>query len=101
MTVQVEQWWNSSDVSASLWEENVWDVQRVGGGGGKWPKNWGERETATLELERILGRRYLTQVTVKKSDVAVMTRQFLSVGSGHFFRIVVRTDTTITQCCTV
>jgi hypothetical protein len=26
MTVQVEQWWNSSDVVASLREENVWDV---------------------------------------------------------------------------
>ena len=24
MTVQVEQWWNSSDVAASLREENVW-----------------------------------------------------------------------------
>ncbi len=24
MTVQVEQWWNSSDVVASLREENVW-----------------------------------------------------------------------------
>ena len=26
MTVQVEQWWNSSDVAASLREENVWDA---------------------------------------------------------------------------
>ena len=25
MTVQVEQWWNSSDVATSLREENVWD----------------------------------------------------------------------------
>ena len=24
MTVQVEQWWNSSDVAASLREENTW-----------------------------------------------------------------------------
>ena len=26
MTVQVEQWWNSSDVAVSLREENVWDT---------------------------------------------------------------------------
>jgi hypothetical protein len=26
MTVQVEQWWNSSDVGASLREENAWVV---------------------------------------------------------------------------
>ena len=26
MTVQVEQWWNSSDVAASLREENAWDA---------------------------------------------------------------------------
>jgi hypothetical protein len=26
MTVQVEQWWNSSDVAASLREENEWDA---------------------------------------------------------------------------
>jgi hypothetical protein len=26
MTVQTEQWWNSSDVSASLREENAWDA---------------------------------------------------------------------------
>ena len=26
MTVQVEQWWNSSDVTASLREENTWDT---------------------------------------------------------------------------
>jgi hypothetical protein len=26
MTAQVEQWWNSSDVVVSLWEENVWGV---------------------------------------------------------------------------
>jgi hypothetical protein len=34
----------------------------VGGAGKKCPKNWGERESATLELESILGRSYLTQV---------------------------------------
>jgi hypothetical protein len=28
----------------------------VGGGGRKWPKNWREREVATAELDRILGR---------------------------------------------
>ena len=47
-----------------LLKSNGW-----GGSGKKWPKNWGERETATLELERILGRSYLTQVVAKKSDV--------------------------------
>ncbi len=26
MTVQVEQWWNSSDVVVSLRQENVWDA---------------------------------------------------------------------------
>ncbi len=26
MTVQVEEWWNSSDVAASLREENAWGV---------------------------------------------------------------------------
>ncbi len=26
MTVQVEQWWNSSDVAVSLREENTWDA---------------------------------------------------------------------------
>ena len=26
VTVQVEQWWNSSDVPTSLGEENVWDT---------------------------------------------------------------------------
>ena len=40
-----------------------------GGAGKKWPKNWGEREEATLELEHILGRSYLTQLVAKKSDV--------------------------------
>ncbi len=25
MTVRVEQWWNSSDVAASLREENTWE----------------------------------------------------------------------------
>jgi hypothetical protein len=47
-----------------LLKSNGW-----GGAGKKWPKNWGEREAATLELERILGRSYLTQVVPKKSDV--------------------------------
>ena len=47
-----------------LLKSNGW-----GGSGKKWSKNWGEREAATLELERILGRSYLTQVVAKKSDV--------------------------------
>ena len=47
-----------------LLKSNGW-----GGAGKKWPKNWVEREAATLELERILGRSYLTQVVAKKSDV--------------------------------
>ena len=47
-----------------LLKSNGW-----GGSGKKWPKNWGERETATLELERILGRSYMTQVDAKKLDV--------------------------------
>ena len=47
-----------------LLKSNGW-----GGSGKKWPKNWGEREAATLELERILGRSYLTPLLTKKSDV--------------------------------
>jgi hypothetical protein len=47
-----------------LLKSNGW-----GGAGKKWSKNWGEREVGTLELECILGRNYLTQVVVKKSDV--------------------------------
>jgi hypothetical protein len=42
---------------------------RGGGAGKKWSKNWGEREVTTLDLERILGRSYLTQLVAKKSDV--------------------------------
>ena len=29
MTVQVEQWWNSSDVAASLREENEWGPRKT------------------------------------------------------------------------
>ena len=34
----------------------------------KGPKNWGEREVDTLELERILGRSVPAQVAPKKPD---------------------------------
>jgi len=53
-----------TDKYRPLLKSNGW-----GGAGKKWPKNWGEREEATLELERILGRSYLTQLVAKKSDV--------------------------------
>ena len=44
-----------------LLKSNGW-----GGSGRKCPRNWGERETDTVELESILGRIYLTQLVVKK-----------------------------------
>jgi hypothetical protein len=53
-----------TDKYRPLLKSNGW-----GGAGKKWSKNWGEREEATLELERILGRSYLTQLVAKKSDV--------------------------------
>jgi hypothetical protein len=53
-----------TDNYRTLLKSNGW-----GGAGKKWPKNWGEREATTLELERILGRSYLTQLVAKKSDV--------------------------------
>jgi hypothetical protein len=53
-----------TDKYRPLLKSNGW-----GGAGKKWPKNWGEREEGTLELERILGRSYLTQLVAKKSDV--------------------------------
>ena len=34
-----------------------------GNGGKKWPKNWAQREAATAELDHILGRRVLLQLT--------------------------------------
>ncbi len=39
MTVQVEQWWNSSDVDSSLREENVWSTDDTVAVVGK-RKNW-------------------------------------------------------------
>ncbi len=59
-------------MSASRNEEVVGgrsQVQRVGGNGGrKWPKNWHERELDTSEMDRILGRQVLVQLTAKKAE---------------------------------
>jgi hypothetical protein len=41
-----------------------------GNGGRKWPKNWHERELATAELDRILGRQVLVQLAAKKAQEA-------------------------------
>ena len=46
---------------ASLLKSNGWG----GNGGRKWPKNWHERELATSELDRMLGRQVLVQLTAK------------------------------------
>ena len=39
-----------------------------GNGGEKWPKNWREREEATAELDRILGRQVLVQLAAQKAE---------------------------------
>ena len=49
---------------ASLLKSNGWG----GNGGRKWPKNWHERELATSELDRMLGRQVLVQLTAKKAE---------------------------------
>ena len=49
---------------ASLLKSNGWG----GNGGRKWPKNWHERELATAELDRILGRKVLVQLSAKKAQ---------------------------------
>jgi hypothetical protein len=41
-----------------------------GNGGRKWPKNWREREVATAELDRILGRQVLAQLAAKNAQEA-------------------------------
>ena len=46
---------------ASLLKSNGWG----GNWGRKWPKNWHERELATSELDRMLGRQVLVQLTAK------------------------------------
>ena len=45
-----------------------------GNGGKKWPKNWREREEATAELDRILGRQVLVQLAAKKGEGGVTCR---------------------------
>ena len=51
------------DKYASVLKSNGWG----GNGGKKWPKNWREREEATAELDRILGRQVLVQLAAKKT----------------------------------
>ena len=54
-----------------VWEGKYASVLKVNGWGGvggrKWPKNWYERELATAELDRILGRQVLVQLAAKKA----------------------------------
>ena len=52
------------DKYASVLKSNGWG----GNGGKKWPKNWREREEATAELDRILGRQVLVQLAAKTSE---------------------------------
>jgi hypothetical protein len=51
---------------ASLLKSNGWG----GNGGRKWPKIWLERELATADLDRILGRQVLVQLAAKKAQEA-------------------------------
>jgi hypothetical protein len=46
---------------ANVLKSNGWG----GNGGRKWPKNWREREIATAELDRILGRQVLVLLAAK------------------------------------
>ena len=52
------------DKYASILKSNGWGDN----GGRKWPKNWREREEATAELDRILGRQVLVQLAAKTSE---------------------------------
>ena len=55
-----------------VWEDKYTSVLKSNGWGGnggrKWPKNWREREEATAELDRILGRQVLVQLAAKKAE---------------------------------
>ena len=62
----------TTQTPTQVWTDKYRLLLKSNGWGGvreKCPKNWGQRETDTLELERILGRSYLTQLVAKKSDV--------------------------------
>jgi len=66
------------DKYASLLKSNGWG----GNGGKKWPENWREREEATAELDRILGRQVLVQLAAKKAEAGPAGESAWGVDAG-------------------